>query len=100
MDSGGPRFSVVIPAFNEQSYLPRLLDTIDRARERYVGGPEAIEVIVADNGSTDATRQIASERGCVVVSVEKRVIGAARNGGARAARGEILAFVDADTQIH
>lgn len=100
MSSNLPRFSVVIPAFNEQDYLPRLLDTIDRARERYRGGPDRVEVIVADNASTDRTRQIASDRGCLVVSVEKRVIGAARNGGARAARGEILAFVDADTQIH
>jgi len=95
-----PRFSVVIPAFNEESYLPRLLNTVDRARERYAGDPGSIEVIVADNGSTDATAKIAANRGCLVVAVEKRVIGAARNGGARVARGEILAFVDADTQIH
>ena len=94
------RFSMVIPAFNEENYLTRLLDTVDRARERYVGAPDSIEVIVADNGSTDATARIAADRGCFVVSVEKRVIGAARNGGARVARGEILAFVDADTQIH
>lgn len=100
MESSLTRFSVVIPAFNEQNYLPRLLDTVDRARERYSGGSDSVEVIVADNGSTDATRQIASDRGCLVVSVEKRVIGAARNGGARVARGEVLAFVDADTQIH
>ena len=95
-----PRFSVVIPAFNEEKYLPRLLDTVDRARERYAGEPGSIEVIVADNGSTDATAKIAADRGCLVVAVEKRVIGAARNGGARVARGEILAFIDADTQIH
>lgn len=94
------RFSVVIPAFNEGNYLPRLLDSLDRARERFGGGSDAIEVIVADNASTDATAQIAADRGCLVVSVEKRVIGAARNGGARVARGEIIAFVDADTQIH
>jgi glycosyltransferase involved in cell wall biosynthesis len=95
-----PRFSIVIPAFNEERYLPRLLDSIDRARERYGGDPDSVEVIVADNLSTDATAQIAVGRGCVVVSVEKRVIGAVRNGGARVARGEIVAFVDSDTQIH
>lgn len=92
--------SVVIPAFNEESYLPRLLDTVEAARCCYSGGREAVEVIVADNGSTDATERIAKARGCTVVQVEKRVIGAARNGGARAATGEILAFVDADTRVH
>ena len=92
--------SVVIPAFNEQAYLPRLLDTIEVARDRYRHGRDAVEVIVADNVSTDATAQIAKDRGCIVVTVEKRVIGAVRNAGASRATGEILAFVDADTQIH
>lgn len=95
-----PRFSLVIPARNEERYLPRLLDTVELARGRFRGGPEAVEVIVADNVSTDRTAHIAQQRGCRVVTVEKRVIGAVRNGGAGAARGEILAFVDADTRIH
>ena len=95
-----PSISVVIPAYNEEICLPRLLSTIDVARSRYTGGRDAIEVIVADNGSTDRTREIAASSGCNVVHVEKRVIGAVRNGGARAATGEILAFVDADTQVH
>ncbi len=95
-----PRFSLIVPARNEERYLPRLLDTVDAARARFRGGPDAVEVIVADNASTDYTAQIARRRGCRVVTVEKRVIGAVRNGGARAARGEILAFVDADTRIH
>src|SRR5207248_1252646 len=85
-----PRFSLVIPAYNEEAYLPRLLDSVDAARARYAGGPEAIEVIVADNASTDATARLAAERGCRVARVEKRVIAAARNGGAALARGEIL----------
>ncbi len=94
------RISVVIPAYNEADYLPRLLDTIDAARDRYEGGKETVEVIVADNVSTDATAQVAGDRGCRVVRVEKRVIGAVRNGGAAVARGDIFAFVDADYQIH
>jgi glycosyltransferase involved in cell wall biosynthesis len=90
----------VIPAFNEAQLLPRLLDTVDRARSRYRRGPEAVEVIVADNGSTDATASIARDRGCNVVEVARRCIGAARNGGAAAAGGRMLAFVDADIRIH
>ena len=95
-----PRLSLVIPAFNEERYLPPLLDSVDAARAAYRGGPLAVEVIVADNASTDGTRALAAFRGCRVAPVEKRCIAAARNGGARAARGEVLAFVDADMRIH
>jgi glycosyltransferase involved in cell wall biosynthesis len=95
-----PRFSLVIPAYNEEVLLPRLLDTVECARRAYRGGGDAIEVIVADNMSTDRTAEVARALGCDVVSVEKRTIAAARNGGARIARGEILVFVDADIQIH
>jgi len=92
--------SLIIPAHNEAQLLPRLLDTVDEARRRFAGGAEAIEVIVADNASTDATTAIALARGCSVVPVERRRIACARNGGARAARGRILCFVDADSLIH
>jgi glycosyltransferase involved in cell wall biosynthesis len=95
-----PRFTLVIPARNEEALLPRLLDSVAVARERYRGGADAIEVVVADNVSTDRTAEIARERGCRVARVEKRTIASARNGGARAARGEVLCFVDADFQIH
>lgn len=94
-----PRYSVVIPAFNEERFLGPLLDSLDIARETY-GPREMIEVILADNSSTDRTAAIAAQRGCRVVPVEKRVIAAVRNGGAQAARGQILAFVDADMQVH
>ncbi len=92
-----PRISLVVPARNESLWLPALLDSVHAARARYRG---LVEVIVADNVSTDETAEIARSRGCRVKTVEKRVIGAVRNGGARAARGEILAFVDADSRIH
>ncbi len=95
-----PRFSLIIPAYNEEAYLPRLLDTVDVAKQAYRCGPEAIEVIVADNASSDSTPEIARQRACRVVRVSKRVIAAARNGGAAAARGELFCFVDADAQIH
>ncbi len=95
-----PEFSLVIPAHNEEDCLPRLLDTVDEARKQYRGGADAIEVVVADNFSSDGTAQIVRRHGSRVVSVEKRVIAAARNGGARAARGRLLAFLDADSQMH
>jgi glycosyltransferase involved in cell wall biosynthesis len=95
-----PRISFLVPAYNEENYLLRLIDSVDVARARYLGGKDSIEVIVADNASTDRTAQIARERGCRVQPVAKRVIAAARNGAASAARGEILCFCDADMRIH
>jgi glycosyltransferase involved in cell wall biosynthesis len=95
-----PRYSVIIPARNEEELLPRLLDTIDAARAGYRMGADAVEVVVADNASTDATAEIAGIRGCHVVGVTERRIASVRNGGAAVARGRILAFVDADMHIH
>ena len=94
------RLSLVIPAYNESKLLPRLLDTVDAARRAYARGPDAVEVIVADNGSSDDTAAIAARYGCRVVPVAIRNIGAVRNAGARASRGELLCFVDADSRLH
>ena len=94
------RFSVIIPAYNEAEYLPRLLDSIEVAKSNYSGGPETVEVIVADNGSTDSTAAVAAARGARVVTVAKRRIAAARNGGGHAAIGEIVCFIDADSALH
>lgn len=94
------KFSVVIPAFNEERYLPRLLDSIEVARSNYSGGSSAIEVIVADNDSSDRTAAVAVAHGARVVTVMKRRIAAARNGGGHAARGEIVCFIDGDSAVH
>lgn len=100
MDNAQPRISLVIPARNEAELLPRLLDSVDAARACFRHGADTVEVIVADNRSTDATAVIARDRGCAVATAEKRCIGAVRNRGAAAARGELLAFVDADARLH
>lgn len=95
-----PRYSLVIPAWNEEKLLPRLLESVDVARQRYSPDPSSLEVIVADNASDDGTAAVARRFGCQVVPVEKRRIAAARNGGAAVATGEILCFVDADSRLH
>ncbi len=95
-----PRFSLIIPAYNEQGYLPALLDSVEIASANYIDCSNAIEVIVSDNYSTDRTAEIARSRGCIVVKEEKRIIAAVRNAGAAVANGEILCFLDADSLIH
>jgi glycosyltransferase involved in cell wall biosynthesis len=92
--------SVVIPAYNEAELLPRLLATLSDARHRYKRGAESVEIIVADNGSEDGTPAIAKAAGCTVVEVVERRIATVRNGGAGRAGGDILCFVDADSQVH
>ena len=100
MSTSRPKFSMVIPAFNEAAYLPRLLQSIEVARSNYSGGRGAIEVIVADNDSTDGTAELARSCGAAVVRVELRRIAAARNSGGHAAVGEIVCFIDADSAVH
>jgi glycosyltransferase involved in cell wall biosynthesis len=89
--------SFIVPAHNEQSYLGKSLAAIHEAAG-VVGQP--YEIIVVDDASTDATTAVAQEQHANVVSVNHRQIAATRNSGARAARGERLFFVDADTMIN
>jgi len=86
-----PSLSVVIPAFNEESVLPVLLEMISRQTLR----PR--EVIVADANSTDRTREIARGFGAVVVEGGLPSVG--RNRGAQRAGGDYLVFLDADAVL-
>src|SRR5262245_9002167 len=88
--------SFIIPAYNEEQLLGRTLNAIDQAA-RILGEP--VEVIVADDASTDRTAAIAQEHGAHLVSVKCRQIAATRNAGARAANGDMFVFVDADTIV-
>lgn len=87
--------SFVIPAHNEERYIGPTLRAVF-ASANSTG--ESFEVVVADDASADHTAAIAREHGAKVVRIEKRQIAAARNAGAGAAKGDILFFVDADTQ--
>ena len=87
------RLSIIIPAYNEEAYLPATLDAINTARTLDA------EVIVVDNMSTDATRQIAEEHGARVITETERNIGKVRNTGADATTGDILVFIDADSIV-
>lgn len=86
------KVSVVIPARNEAQSLGKLLK---RIRDQNA----AWEIIVADDGSSDATPQLALDAGATVVSHPySKGNGAAVKSGARAASGDVLVFMDADGQ--
>lgn len=91
-----PRFSIVIPAHNEEDFLPQCLEAVHKAIA-YTG--EEAEIIVADNMSTDRTAEIAVKLGANVVSVEERSISTVRNTGAAQATGKFLVFVDSDSYM-
>ncbi|HYC37433.1 MAG TPA: glycosyltransferase [Usitatibacter sp.] len=89
--------SFVVPAYNEEKYLPATLAAIHSAARECA---EPYEVVVANDKSADATAAIAAQGGAKVIDVEKRQIAGTRNAGARAASGDMLIFVDADTLVN
>ena len=86
-----PRISVIVCTFNGSPTLRRALESLERLVH-----PDH-EVIVVDDGSSDAVPEIAAEfREVRYLRIEHAGLSAARNAGARAATGEILAFLDDD----
>ena len=86
--------SFIVPDYNEEAELPETLGAIRSAAAGYEH-----EIVLVNDGSTDATGPIGEEFGALLISIERRQIAAARNAGAAAARGNIFVFVDADTRI-
>jgi glycosyltransferase involved in cell wall biosynthesis len=92
-DAGCPEVSIVLPCLNEADTLGRCLATATRAlREARIDG----EVIVADNGSTDGSPDIARQGGARLVTVAAKGYGHALMGGIAAARGRYVIMGDAD----
>jgi glycosyltransferase involved in cell wall biosynthesis len=85
--------SVVIPAYNEERYLPKTLASIGALARK----PD--EVVLIDGGSTDKTAEIAKKAGVRVVTIPHRGIGFARQQGLLAATSDVVAFTDADTTV-
>ena len=89
-----PLVSVVIPSYNYGSLLPEAVSSALLQRSECLG----VEVIVVDDGSTDNTPEVASSLGADIVYIrqDNQGLAAARNTGLRAARGDYVAFLDAD----
>ena len=93
-----PRLSLIIPAFNEQSRIDR---TLHETWAYLTAQPYSFEVILSDDGSTDATAEVgrafAADRDDMrVLSIAHAGKAAAIRAGMKAARGEIVVFTDAD----
>jgi glycosyltransferase involved in cell wall biosynthesis len=84
-----PEVSVVIPVLNGAGLLP---DAIASVREQAI----ASEIVVVDDGSTDATHDVAERLADVVVAGPGRGVAAARNAGLSVARASFVGFIDAD----
>jgi|WetSurMetagenome_2_1015567.scaffolds.fasta_scaffold03294_3 glycosyltransferase involved in cell wall biosynthesis len=85
--------SVVIPAFNAGKHIGKLLDSLDAVEYP----KDLLEVIVVDNGSSDDTVQVVRQHSVsLVTEASLHNPGTARNAGVRRAKGEVIAFIDAD----
>ena len=91
------RVSVVLPAFNEEKLLPAALAAVKAASSAFTARGWEWECVVCDNNSTDGTSAVARAAGATVVFEPVNQIGRARDAGARAATGEWLVFIDADS---
>ena len=92
------KVSVVVPVYNAEKYLERCLDSLRKQTLK------DIEIICVNDGSTDGSGEILAEYAAhdkrfKVITQENQYIGAARNRGIEAARGEYVGFVDSDDWV-
>jgi len=90
------KFSVVIPAHNEEAFIGPCLDSVAAAAQ---DDPHQVETIVVLNRCADRTEEIARARGALIAREDARNLARIRNAGARLARGEFLATLDADSRM-
>ena len=90
-------FSTIIPARNEEKYLPGCLEALRASAE--VADCD-LEVIVVVNRSTDKTEQIARDAGCIVVHAEEKNLSIIRNAGVSKASNQYVITIDADSKVY
>ena len=88
-----PELSVVMPCLNEADTIAIV---IDKAQSAISENGINAEIVIADNGSTDGSQEIARKHGVRVIAVDQRGYGAALMGGINAARGTYVMMGDAD----
>ncbi len=93
-----PKISVIVPVYNVEKYLARCLDSL--INQTF----QDFEIICVNDGSTDSSLQILEEykkkdERIVVISQENKKLGAARNTGVSASKGEYITYVDSDDWV-
>lgn len=91
-----PQLSIVIPAHNEEDYLPLCLSRISKCMDQ---SGLSVEVVVVLNRCTDSTEQIAREFGAAIVYEDAKNIAKIRNAGIRASLGASIVTIDADSYM-
>jgi len=91
------KISVIIPAHNEEEYLPVGLQAVAKAAEI---SPFEVETVVVLNRCTDRTEEIAREFGAVIAHEDAKNLSLIRNAGFAASSGDIIVTVDADSRLH
>lgn len=90
-------FSIIIPAHNEEKYITACLESIKLAEQEV---PDCrVQIIVAANRCTDKTAEIARKFGAQVIDNQDKCISMIRNAGVRAAEGDIIVTIDADSRM-
>lgn len=88
-------FSIIIPAHNEENYITACLESIKLAEQEVSGN--RVQIIVAANRCTDKTAEVARKFGAQVIDNQDKCISMIRNAGVRAAEGDIIVTIDADS---
>jgi glycosyltransferase involved in cell wall biosynthesis len=91
-----PQLSVIVPAHNEEHFLPGCLASIAAARQRC---EFTVETVVVLNRCTDGTERMARDAGAIIVTEDARSLSRIRNAGAHQARGKWLVTIDADSRM-
>ena len=92
--------SIVIPAYNEEAYLPGTLGAINEARARFESATGlSSEMVVVNNASTDKTAEVALAHGAIVVDHHVRNISAVRNAGIHRSLHGLIVTIDADSLL-
>ena len=88
-----PKFSIVIPVYNVEDYIERCLESIKKQTFK------DYEVIVVNDGTKDNSMEIVNKYPFKIINQENQGLSAARNNGAKKAKGEYILFLDSDDYL-
>ncbi len=94
------KISIIIPVYNEEKLISKTLESISTAKKKFETNPNnKLEIVVVDNNSTDKSVEICRKFDVVIVEEKVHNIARVRNTGAKYATGDVLCFLDADSEV-